>query len=444
MNTTNKIAAWLLGLALALGGLTFLYQAQGANLAGPQGLCDAKSLYTMAGDAERTGDQMWADMLRQWAAKCEALQAGEPLPSATQSTSPSPSATKASTAPAKNDKATGIEEFLANRPANTKTSTNAFGPKRAVLPSLDDKKMEKLTAAEAKAELIYVVEKVDRMQTADKALDLGIVAKNGDKNQVNDLTKRFVKDRAYWEEVRVQVADRIRELTPSIVTEKARTVVGMSYSTPGKVPQIAKTRVSFGYATKWLILSDENGKAVAKYRLACHFQHGGDYMRQVPVAPRGTTVTPEGETEVLVNACRLVNDQWVRVYGVVRQPGDRKLNAPECNPSPTPSETPSTTPTPTPTPSETTTPTPTPSCREKECQTAPPAPTNRPKPTSSPTRSPETTAPATPTQPASTATPRVTAPGATPKPTKSTKPTPTVEPTATATACVDPDTGKAC
>ena len=443
MTLANKIATILVAIALALGGLATWYVGYGAQTANT--ICDARSLRTMSTDAELTGDQLKADLLRQWAEKCEALQTGGSSLAASASPSPAPSQT-ANGKPTNPDKARGIEEFLANRPAKTKTSTNAFGPKNAVLPSLGDKKMEKLTAEEAKAELIYVTEKVDRMQTADKALDLGIVAKNGDKNQVNDLTKRFVKDRRYWEEIRKKVADRIRELKPSIVTEKARTVVGMSYSTPGKIPQVGTTRVSFGYATKWLVLKDESGKVVAKYRLACHFQHGGGYMRPMPEAPKGATITPEGETNILVNACRLVGGKWVNVHGVEHKQGDLPVNDAKCKPTsptpststtppvtptPTPSETPSTTPTPTPTPSNT--PTPTPSCREKECETAPTPTASRDKPTATPTRSPENTPSARPSQPATTATPTVKAPGATktPKPTASVPQAPQPSPTAT-------------
>ena len=401
----KKVTAFFAVVLLALGGFALFYQTQGATIAGPQGLCDSKSLRTMATDSETRGDLFNASLLRQAAEKCDALN-GKALVGPAEATS-SPTAT----ASAKAD--TDIEEFLANRPVKTKTSTNAFGPKRAVLPSLKKKLMEDLTAKQAKAELLYVVEKVDRMQTADKALDLGIVAKNNDENQINDLTKQFVKDRDYWEDIRKKVADRIRELKPSIVTVDAGTVVGMNYATPGKIPQVGTKNVSFSYDTKWLVLKDANGKEIARYRLACHFQHGGGVEVKTPP---GTTITPEGEVELLVNACRLVNGEWVVVKNVKHKKGDLPVDDAKCNPTSSPSPTPSET------PSETPTPTPTPSCStdNKVCETPVAPPTDRDKPTSEPSRSPETTPPTEPTKPATTVTPTVTAPGATkaPKPTE--------------------------
>lgn len=166
--TSSKVAALLVSLALVLIGSAGLYQWQGANMAGPDHICDTRGLLTMASDAERTGDAVAAGLYRQWAEKCQLAEDGKSTPaaspstsaSASPSTSPSATATPSTTPPP----ATNVEEFLANRPVNTKTSTNAYGPKTAVLPELKNKGMEDLTADEAKAELIYVSEVVDRMQ----------------------------------------------------------------------------------------------------------------------------------------------------------------------------------------------------------------------------------------------------------------------------------------
>lgn len=436
--TSSKVAALLVSLALVLAGFAGLYQWQGANLAGPDHICDTKGLLTMASDAERTGNAVAAGLYRQWATKCQQAKESAPAASPSTSASASPSTSPSATAtPSATPPATNVEEFLANRSVNTKTSTNAYGPKTAVLPELKNKGMEDLTPEQAKAELIYVSEVVDRMQTADKALDLGIIAKNGDKNQVNDLTERFVRDRAYWNEIRKQVGDRLRELTPSIETVKPGTIVGMSYSVPGTIPQIGSSNVSFGYVTKWIVLKDPKGNVVAKYRLLCHFQHG-NIGQDIPTPPPGTGITPEGEPTILVDVCRLVNGDWKKVYNVEKKQGDLPLNSPKCKPS-----TPTSTPTPTTTPTET--PTPTPTCREKECQTPPPPPTNRP-PAPSPTGPEESEPPVEPSPAKPSDKPGdpvdIPAPDSTPKP-KPEKPAPTVtnapEPSAPVTTDPDPD-----
>lgn len=403
LKTVMKFVAALIATALVAGGMFVVVR----SLATPETastVCDTNSLRTFANQAEAQGDAMSAGLYRQWAEKCdEAKEDGstpspEPTttsPAATAPATPAPSATAEPTETAAAPVAI-IEEFLANRPVDTKTSTNAYGPMAAVLPALNGRDMETFevgNVSDAKLvqdELIYVVRDVDRMQTADKAIDLGIVAKNGDENQVNELTARFVNDRAYWDEIRMAVAKRISELEPVIVNVEAGTVVGMSYSVPGTIPQIGYKDVTFEYDTKWIELRDpETGKVVGKYRLHCKFQHGSDWMRKLPPAPRGTGYTPEGETVILFDACRLVGDNWVNVYNVEKKPGDRKLNDAKCAPPTTPTSTP------TPTPTDTPTSTPTPGCTKKECQTPPPAPPNR-DPAPAPTGPEESVAPVEP------------------------------------------------
>ena len=444
----KKIVSAIIALVVTalVAGMTAVVVGSLATPKTAASVCDTDSLHSFADMAEKNGDGVAAGIYRQWAEKCQQAKESAPAASpstsasASPSTSPSATATLSATPPA-----TSVEEFLANRPVNTKTSTNAYGPKTAVLPELKNKGMEDLTPEQAKAELIYVSEVVDRMQTADKALDLGIIAKNGDKNQVNDLTERFVRDRAYWDQIRKQVGDRLRELTPSIETVKPGTIVGMSYSVPGTVPQIGSSNVSFGYVTKWIVLKDAKGNVVAKYRLLCHFQHG-NIGQDIPTPPPGTGITPEGEPTILVDVCRLVNGDWKKVYNVEKKQGDLPLNSPKCNPStPTPTPTPTGTPTSTPTPSTTPTPTPTPTCREKECQT-PPSPPPSYTPAPSPTGPEESEPPVEPTPAQPSDKPGdpvdIPAPGTTDAP-KPEKPAPTVtnapEPSAPVTTDPDPD-----
>lgn len=462
LKTVMKFVAALIATALVAGGMFVVVR----SLATPETastVCETNSLRTFANQAEADGDAMSAGLYRQWAEKCdEAKEDGstpspEPTttsPAATAPATPAPSATAEPTETAAAPVAI-IEEFLANRPVDTKTSTNAYGPMAAVLPALNGRDMETFevgNVSDAKLvqdELIYVVRDVDRMQTADKALDLGIVAKNGDENQVNELTARFVNDRAYWDEIRMAVAKRISELEPSIVNVEAGTVVGMSYSVPGTIPQIGYKDVTFEYDTKWIELRDpETGKVVGKYRLHCKFQHGSDWMRQLPTAPKGTGYTPEGETVILFDACRLVGDKWVNVYNVEKKPGDRKLNDAKCAPptTPTSTPTPTDTPTSTPTPTPTTPPTTPPTCVKKECQTPPAAPPNR-DPAPAPTGPKESVAPVEPKPADPTQEPGdpvdLPAPGATQAPAP-TAPAPPVEvaPEPSDPGTTDPDPGR--
>lgn len=374
MNNQARIGVIALPVAVLLVAL--LTQLGGGWFVVADRFCDYLSMRVEANEALARGDQMTADYRFQEANVCEEKPAVDPTQepsaspsvSATETPSVTPTTSASATPSASPTTDSDIEEFLANRPAKTKTSPNAYGPMKAVLPSLDGKLMEDLNAQEAFDEHIYVIDKVDRMQTASAEFYIGLWT--GD---VNDRTKQFVKDRKVWDDAKAKVVEKLQGMNREIKTLNQGVSRNMSLSFPGKIPQVSRDPdVKFGYDTHWLVYTDSKGHEFW-FRLACHFQNSAEF-RKTPPPSRGMIRTPEGEVKKKVKACNVDTKKIGWTTKPITAPWT--LDFSKCKESPTSS--------PTPTP---TSPSPTPTCPEGS-YCSPKATATQPTGVASPTDNP--------------------------------------------------------